>query len=164
MELNFFDCNELNILRISQMTQKTNQFNLTTKRYIEQDLINIKKNNGLINCLSVKDRFGDNGITVASVILIDKHIASIDSFLLSCRILGRGIEEAYLLFLLNNLVKMGITTVEAKYIPTKKNKQTSEFYENQGFKIIKTEESGIKIYSLELVKINKIKEYYKFIS
>jgi FkbH-like protein len=164
MELNFFDCNELNILRISQMTQKTNQFNLTTKRYIEQDLINIKKNNGLINCLSVKDRFGDNGITVASVILIDKHIASIDSFLLSCRILGRGIEEAYLLFLLNNLVKMGITTVEAKYIPTKKNIQTSEFYENQGFKLIKTEESGIKIYSLELIKINKIKEYYKFTS
>ena len=146
------------------MTQKTNQFNLTTNRYTEQDLNNIKNNNGLINCLSVKDRFGDNGITVASVILIDKNIASIDSFLLSCRILGRGIEEAYLLFLLNNLFKMGITTVEAKYIPTKKNKQTSEFYENQGFKIIKTEESGIKTYSLELVKINKIKEYYKFIS
>ena len=53
--------------------------------------------------------------------------------------------------------------MEATYIPTRKNKQTSEFYENQGFKLIKTQESGIKTYSLELVKINKIKEYYKFI-
>ena len=164
MELHVFDCNALNIIRIAQMTQKTNQFNLTTKRYSEIDLANINADNGMINCLSVKDRFGDNGITVASIILVDNHIAVIDSFLLSCRILGRGIEKAYLLSLLNKLFLRGVTKVEAKYIPSDKNKQTVEFYEGHGFILTETEESGVKNYSLELSKTYPIKNYYKFIS
>ena len=164
MELQVFDCNELNITRISQMTQKTNQFNLTTKRYSEEDLIKIKNQNSIINCLSVKDRFGDNGITVASVINIKDKIAYIDSFLLSCRILGRGIENAYLSFLLNKLYKIGIKKVESKYIPSKRNIQTSEFYDNNKFVLVKTEQSGEKHYSIELNRNFEIKKYFKFIT
>ena len=115
----------------------------------------------MVNCLGVKDRFGDNGITVASIISIHDKVASIDAFLLSCRILGRDIEKAYLFYLINELQKRGIEIVKALYIPTAKNKQTEKFYESCGFSCIQ-EENGIKQFQLELKSKIAIKPYYKF--
>lgn len=161
MELKVFKGDEYSIPRIAQMTQKTNQFNLTTPRLTEQDVWNFVHTGAMVNCLGVKDRFGDNGITVASVISIEDKLASIDAFLLSCRILGRDIEKAYLFYLMNELQTRGIEIVTALYIPTAKNKQTENFYESCGFSYIQ-EENGTKRYQMILESQIEIKPYYKF--
>lgn len=162
MELDVLQADKFTVTRIAQMTQKTNQFNLTSKRYTEDDLYQFIDDSSLVHCLSVRDKFGDNGVTVASIILINKGIAEIDSFLLSCRILGRNIENAYLNFLINMVFDNGIRIIKAKYIPTQKNRQTEFFYENNGFNIETTLENGEKSYVLELKQKREIKEYYKF--
>ncbi len=161
MVLKVFTADEYSIPRIAQMTQKTNQFNLTTPRLSEQDVWNYVHSGAMVNCLGVKDKFGDNGITVASIISIEDKLASIDAFLLSCRILGRDIEKAYLFHLINDLQERGIKTVQATYIPTAKNKQTEMFYENCGFSLQK-EVNGIKLYHKELGSKIEIKPYYRF--
>jgi FkbH-like protein len=161
MELRVFTGDEYSIPRIAQMTQKTNQFNLTTPRLTEQDLWNCLQAGAMVNCLGVKDRFGDNGITVASIISIQDNAASIDAFLLSCRILGRDIEKAYLFFLINELQTRGIEIIEASYIPTAKNKQTEKFYESCGFSCIQ-DENGTRRYQMVLKSKIEIKPYYKF--
>lgn len=162
MELDVIKADKFTVSRISQMTQKTNQFNLTTRRYSENDLYQFIENSNLVHCLSVRDKFGDNGVTVASIILIEKDIAEIDSFLLSCRILGRNIESAYLNFLINMVFDKGIRKIKAKYIPTQKNRQTEFFYLNNGFNLDATSENGEKNYILNLEQKREIKKYYKF--
>lgn len=138
-----------NMPRIAQLTQKTNQFNLTTKRYTEFDISKLNDEGNLIFCASVSDRFGDNGITAAGIILLKDHVACIDSYLLSCRILGREIEVALIKTVLNYLFWQGINTIESQYIPTLKNKQTANFYEKMGFNA-KALSDGIKEYSLTM--------------
>jgi len=162
MELEVIEANKFTIPRIAQMTQKTNQFNLSTKRYTENDLYEFINQSSLVHCLSVRDKFGDNGISVASIVFINGEVAEIDSFLLSCRILGRNIENAYVDFLINLIYDKGIKKIIAKYIPSQKNRQTESFYENNGFTLEKTFETGVKLYFLNIENKRKIKEYYKF--
>ena len=162
MELTVRFADKFTISRIAQMTQKTNQFNLTSIRYYENEIQDLINNNNLVLCLSVKDKFGDNGITVVTIIRLNGSNATIDNFLLSCRILGRGIESAVMNYLLNDLKHRGISKVFSKYIPTKKNKLTEHFYEKNGFILINTEAGGAKYYEIELKGHREIKNYYKF--
>ena len=83
--------------RISQLTQKTNQFNLTTIRYTESQIKRlIKSDDHLVYIASVNDKFGDSGLTGLCLIkFLDFDAAEIDTFLLSCRIIGRNIEYAF---------------------------------------------------------------------
>ena len=137
------------------MTQKTNQFNLTTQRLTEQDIREQIDRGWEIYCLSVSDKFGDNGITGAIFISPDHHI---DNLLLSCRILGKGIEQAFVSSILNRIRNNGIKEVTAQYVPSKKNGQTSEFYDKLGFKLISDSEN--KNYMLELSDELPIKDFY----
>ena len=162
MELKVHYADKFTIGRIAQMTQKTNQFNLTTRRYSENELQELIHNNNLVLCLNVKDKFGDNGITVVAIVIVKNTEARIENFLLSCRILGRGIESAFMDFLLNDLKQRGILKVSATYIPSKKNEQTENFYEKNGFELISTTENGTKNYTLELNGLRAIKNYYRF--
>ena len=152
--------NDFNIPRIAQMTQKTNQFNLTTKRYTESD-IRIRVEDGWdIFCISVSDRFGDNGIT--GCILLHQNV--IDSFLLSCRILGKGIEYAFLNSVLAIMKNQGVRQISAKYIPTAKNIQVADFYDKCGFSVTSLDKDGEKAYSLDLASADlSIKPYYTII-
>jgi FkbH-like protein len=164
IEISIMQAGSFTIPRIAQMTQKTNQFNLTTKRYSEADIWNFIRDGHLVNCVNVKDKFGDNGITGAIIIKINKESSSaiIDSFLLSCRILGKGIEDAFVLSVLNMLRGEDICEVKATYIPTLKNHQVSNYFERIGFTNDHISADGVKHYS---IKINeeefKIKPYYK---
>jgi FkbH-like protein len=142
--------NDSNVSRFSQMTQKTNQFNLTTKRYSEVD-INSFRNNSEIFGLRVKDKFGDSGITGLVILKLNNDEAYIDSFLLSCRILGKRIEFEFMNYILLKLIKMGVKKVTAEYIPTKKNIQTIDFFEKFNFECIHDTEN-IKKYYLKLNK------------
>mgnify|MGYP001031171987 CR=1 FL=1 len=163
MVLKVHEGNDFTLDRIASMTQKTNQFNLTTRRYNSADIKSFIDNGSLVYCLSVKDKFGDNGITVATIVHKDGNQANIDSFLLSCRILGRGIEIAFMKYVLNQLYADGITEISAVFIPSKKNVQTKDFYEKLGFNLVEEVEYGTKRYNLDLKHKLDIKEYYKFI-
>ncbi len=150
IELMVEDLNDNNIIRIVQMTQKTNQFNLTTHRYTESDIKKFREDGALINCLSAKDRFGAHGITGLIIIkfIDDRSSGMIDTLLLSCRILGKKIEEQFIIFVINKLFKKGFNKIFAEYIPTAKNSQVAEFYDKLGFKCIKVKRNGTKLYEL----------------
>jgi len=129
------NANEFTIPRISQLTLKTNQFNLTTKRYQEEDIRNFSHDDKkIVGCARVEDKFGDNGIT--GVFIIDKEDSKewiIDTFLLSCRIIGRGVEEGIINHIITLAKKNNASKIIANFIPTKKNKPSESFLPTFGF-------------------------------
>ena len=160
IEIDIISADKFNISRIAQMTQKTNQFNLTTHRYTEADIATFVERGDMIYCISVRDKFGDNGITGAIIINREGNKAIIDTLLLSCRILGKGIETAFVKTILNVIHSKGIASIEAKYIPTAKNGQVSDFYDKIGFALI-DESEGTKSYFLLMNRPLAIDNYYK---
>ena len=161
MALDVIPADVHNLPRIAQMTQKTNQFNLTTRRYSEAD-VQLRLDDGWrIYCMSVSDRFGDNGIT-GTIFLepVDDVTVSIDTLLLSCRILGKGIEEAFFKTVLNLLRLDGYRKVIAVYLPTAKNSQTADFYERMGLTCTRVANDGVKYYEMALNGVFEIKNYY----
>ena len=122
------------IPRISQLTLKTNQFNLTTKRYQEEDIKEFSNDpNFEVGCAQVLDKFGDNGITGVYILKKNENFWIIDTFLLSCRIMGRGVENAILAEILKSAKQNGINEIKAKFIPTEKNKPAENFLSEFGF-------------------------------
>ncbi|MBR73433.1 MAG: hypothetical protein CL872_00610, partial [Dehalococcoidaceae bacterium] len=133
------------IPRISQLTLKTNQFNLTTKRYQEEDIRNLSNNKEcVVGCAQVSDKFGDNGITGVYIIDKKESIWFIDTFLLSCRVMGRGVENAILSQILIDAKNNGVKEIHAEFIPTQKNKPAENFLSDFGFK----KEGSVWIYKL----------------
>ena len=127
--------NKFLIPRISQLTLKTNQFNLTTKRYQEEEIENLSNNtNYEVGCAQVIDKFGDNGITGAFIVKKNEKVWVIDTFLLSCRIMGRGVENAILSEILKQAKNNDIDEIKAEFIPTEKNQPAENFLANYGFK------------------------------
>ena len=161
MQLDIIPADEHNLPRIAQMTQKTNQFNLTTRRYTEADVQQRLDQGWRVFCMSVRDRFGDSGIT-ATIFLepTDDTTVNIDTLLLSCRILGKGIEEAFIKTVFNLLRLDGYRRITADYLPTAKNGQTADFYDRMGMTLEATDEAGAKHYSMALSDMFEIKNYY----
>jgi len=128
--------NDFTIPRISQLTLKTNQFNLTTKRYQEEDIRKFaNSSNKIVGCAQVEDKFGDNGITSVFIINKDNSLEwSIDTFLLSCRVMGRKVEDAILSTILQKAKDSGVQKINGNYIPTKKNMPCEKFLADNGFK------------------------------
>ncbi len=126
--------NEFTIPRLAQLTQKTNQFNMTTKRYTQADMeIMAHSESFLVLSCQALDRFGDNGITGLCIAKKEGDEAFIDTYLLSCRILGRNIEYALIQHVVSRLFEEGIRKVSASFIQTEKNKANEDFYEKAGF-------------------------------
>lgn len=129
--------NEFSIPRISQLSQKTNQFNMTTRRYLEDDIIRFNSNKEyLVLSAKVIDKFGDYGLT--GVVIIQKKDPEwiIDTFLLSCRVLGRKVEEAILSNLIKAAKKQKIQKLIGQFIKTEKNIPAENFYKKNYFKFI----------------------------
>lgn len=130
------------IPRISQLTLKTNQFNMTTRRYSEKEIGRLSQE-GRVFSVHVKDKWDDHGIV--GVLIVEKGSSQwrIDTFLLSCRVIGRGIEDQMVAFVLK---QAGASQVIGEFIPTDKNAPAQGFYAKQGFK--KEENSGpVEIWS-----------------
>ena len=161
LQLDIMPADEHNLPRIAQMTQKTNQFNLTTRRYGESEVQKCLDEGWRVYCMSVKDRFGDNGIT-GTIFLkqLDDVTMSIDTLLLSCRILGKGIEEAFVKTVFNLLRLDGYRRLVAEYLPTARNGQTADFYDRMGMTCMATGEDGCKHYEMALEQVMEIKNYY----
>jgi len=119
--------------RAAQLTQRTNQFNFTTLRRTEQDLQNLTAS-GELECrtIEVSDRFGDYGLTGVVLFKAEGDALDIDTFLLSCRVLGRGVEHRVLSMLAAEAAGRGLSHVVARLIPTVKNQPAREFLESIG--------------------------------
>ena len=151
--------------RIAQLTQKTNQFNLTTYRYTESQVQQFMAEEKYdVYFMFVKDKFGDNGLTGVCITRQDENDPNnriIDSLLMSCRIIGRNIEFVYCSHIISDLAVRGYQTVSAEFIHTSKNAQVENFYEKIGFTLIGNNQES-KQYSLNMANFKPSKvEYIK---
>ena len=144
IRLTILPVNDITLPRVAQMTQKTNQFNLTTHRYTEQDLRTMLANGAEIWTLSVADKFGDSGVTGTMMITID---GVIDTLLLSCRVLGKGIEEVFVKYVMAQTKHIEL---RANYIKTAKNTLVESFYDKMGFELF-AEDGVIKQYRIAII-------------
>lgn len=136
IKLKIKKASDFTIPRISQLTLKTNQFNLTTKRYQDEDIKKFLDGGHWVGCAQVEDKFGDSGITGVFIVKKNDTEWFIDTFLLSCRIMGRGIEDGILAQILKKAKESGVKTVMGEFIPTKKNTPSENFLSDYGFKKI----------------------------
>jgi FkbH-like protein len=142
------------IPRMSQLSQKTNQFNLTTKRYTDADIKNfIEDPNSNVYAFSVSDKFGTSGITGLGIVNENgsSETAEIDTLLMSCRIIGRNIEYAFINYIIDRRKEKNIFCLKAKYIKTQKNEQVKEFYDKCAFKLTDSTDS-VRKYTLDVSK------------
>jgi FkbH-like protein len=122
------------IPRIAQLIGKTNQFNLTTRRYSEPTVRALAAStDAAVYGVRVRDRFGDHGLVGVAIIVKEASVWKIDTFLLSCRVLGRGVETALLSVLTATARAEGADAIRGMYIPTAKNAPASDFYAQHGF-------------------------------
>lgn len=145
------------ISRMAQLTQKTNQFNLTTRRYTESDIRKfIDSSESIVFTCSASDKYGSSGVTGLAIINVDKmdKTASIDTFLMSCRIIGRNVEHVLFDYLVTELKTIGIKTIFANYIQTQKNSQVCRFYALKGFNRVGEDNSLTENAILYKININ----------
>jgi FkbH-like protein len=145
-----------NIERVVQMLGKTNQFNVTTRRHSLEEVTRMAATQGAV-CLTLRlvDKFGDQGIVGVLLAVPTTEDATgtllVDSFLVSCRALGRGVEEVLWSQLTTRAAAAGFKRINAEYIPTAKNGLVAQIFERLGLAVV--EESGAgKKYRLEPVK------------
>jgi len=155
MKLIIGQADPLSIPRLAQQTQKTNQFNLTTKRYTEANIQSfVISNQHHVLWLRVTDKFGDMGIVGTCILFSEGSKVKIDTFLMSCRALGREIECQFLDEICLFSKEKGFNIIEGVFIPTSKNSQTEDFFLNNGFELVQKNEDGSKIFTLDLEKFS----------
>lgn len=141
---------DLPLARVAQLTQKTNQFNLTTRRYTEAELAALTKKGARIFAGDVRDRFGEYGTVVLAIITSAGSDAFLDTFLMSCRVMGRGVENVFFEHILNKLAASHVSRIQASFIPTTKNKPAADFLPSCGFTPERTGAKHEIVYSLAL--------------
>lgn len=136
MRVRFDD--RVHLARIAQLTQKTNQFNLTTRRYGEEQVrAFMDGERSFVASFSLADVFGDSGLVGVAIVTPDGSDAlAVDTFLMSCRVIGRGAETAFLRSVLEACRARGARRVLARYEPTPKNAQVAGFWEQCGFRAL----------------------------
>jgi FkbH-like protein len=151
-EVEIAPVNALTVARAAQLTQKTNQFNLTTRRYTEQQIAEMAgAGNWRVWSLRVKDRYADNGLVGLAITRVEGDVSEIDTFLMSCRVIGRTVETALLAHLAADARERGAKVLRGWYLPTKKNMPAGEFYSSHGFEVAERTEEGA-LWKLDLVE------------
>lgn len=134
VEVRLSDAQPADIARLSQITLRTNQFNMTTVRLQEQDVRRLVDDPAsAVLAIRSADRFGDNGLVGAVFTRRAGGVTTIDNFLLSCRVFSRGIEQTCLAAVLGRAWEEGSTQVVARYRRSPKNGKVAEFYPRAGF-------------------------------
>jgi FkbH-like protein len=135
--------NALTLARVAQLTQKTNQFNLTTKRYTEQQIAELaKRPDWRVLSIQVRDRYADNGLVGVAIVHDEEGVCEIDTFLMSCRVIGRTVETALVAALGEEARARGARRLEGWFLPTKKNAPAKDFYRNHGFRLVAETPAG----------------------
>lgn len=129
--------------RISQLTNKSNQFNLTTRRYTQAQIEEAAADPMKITLYGkLADKFGDNGVVSVVIGSRKENALHIDLWLMSCRVLKRDMEYAMMDELVSKCMAAGIRRIVGYYYPTRKNGMVCDFYENQGFSQISADDMG----------------------
>lgn len=137
MKATYHSFDEQSYARIAQLTQRSNQFHLRSIRYSESDIEQIAKNDNYLTLyFTLKDQFGGYGIVAVVILEKQEQAVFVDTLLMSCRVLKRGMEE----FLFNTIVETvqnaGYACIEAEYLPTPKNRMVQDLYPRFGFQEI----------------------------
>ena len=131
--------------RVVQLCQRTNQFNLTTKRYSRDELAtHLPSSASTLLLFRLADRFGDYGIVGFCLAVNEGISARIDTFLISCRALGRGVETIALALCVEKVALKGAKVIIGNYLPTKKNSQVANFYQCHGFTQLEKVENAMQ--------------------
>jgi FkbH-like protein len=142
---------DVDIPRITQLVNKTNQFNLTTRRYTETQIRGWMKNSSTLT-FSVKlgDRFSQYGLISVFMATMEKNDLNIDTWLMSCRVLKRGVERALFQRILQGVMNLPLQRILGRYVPTAKNAMVADFYPQLGFTLEKTEHDGSTLWVFDL--------------
>ncbi|MFI9387646.1 HAD-IIIC family phosphatase [Kutzneria sp. NPDC052558] len=148
-----FAAGEQEVNRVAQLSLRTNQFNLTTRRLQPADVqALIRDPDALVLALRTADRFGDNGLVGAVLAHRETDTLHIDNFLLSCRVFARGVEQSALSVLLRHARDTGAGSVVGTYRSTAKNGKVREFYPRNGFSTV-TDDGAEAVFRHDLVDI-----------
>jgi FkbH-like protein len=131
--------------------QKTNQFNVTTRRHGEAELRRLATPpHGDVFAIRVRDTLGDAGVVGVVVARYEADTAVVDSFLLSCRVIGRGVEGALLAELGRRARAHGCTRLDGEFIPTDRNAPARELFDKHGFAVVEDLGGGHRRYRYDL--------------
>ncbi len=147
------------IPRVAQLTQRSNQFNLRTIRYSEEEIKSVAESNDYFTLsFTLEDKFGDNGLI--SMIILKKHNSSlfIDTWIMSCRVLKRSMENFVLNQIVNYALELGYNELIGEYIPTAKNSMVKEHYQKLGFKRLDIDK---ELFYLDLGNYTELKTFIK---
>ena len=137
--------------RIAQLTNKSNQFNLTTKRYTQEEIEKAASAKNTITLYGkLEDRFGDNGIVSITIAELNGEEADIILWLMSCRVLKRNMEQAMMDELVRKSLNSGIKRINGYYYPTAKNAMVKNFYSDMGFLKVEEKEDGCTKWVLDI--------------
>jgi FkbH-like protein len=154
MEVEIGEADSKSIARIAQLTQKTNQFNLTSRRYSEQEISALRQQmQWRVYWLRSRDRFGDNGIVGVAIAKLDATTCLIDTLLLSCRVIGRTIEAAMLAEIAEEARGHGARFLRGYFIPTAKNAPAKDFYSLHGFTCEEATSDGASLWRLDMTEM-----------
>ncbi len=133
--------------RLTQLINKTNQFNLTTRRYTQSEVEALVGDKGYITLYaSLADKFGDNGITAALIAKLEGDTAAIELWVMSCRVFKRDLEKAVFDRLVAQCRALGVGRITGRYLPTAKNLFCKDFYATIGFEPTGGSDAGEKDY------------------
>lgn len=131
------------LTRIAQLSNKTNQFHLTARRYTQPELETMMKDPAYLTLYGrLKDRFGDNGVVTAVIGRMEGRECRIELWMMSCRVLKRGLEDAVLDVLVQHCMEKGADRLRGYYYPTAKNGMVRDFYAQMGFEKVLEDEKG----------------------
>ncbi len=151
MEVTIAPVEKASLVRAAQLTQKTNQFNVTTIRYTEAQItMRMSRPEWHLATVSVRDRFGESGIVGFLMAQASGKSFVIDSFLLSCRVIGRTVETAMLAHLCEEAGKRNLMELHGRIIPTAKNTPVRQLFQQHGFDKTSETESGESFWKLLL--------------
>jgi len=141
---------EKHSLRAVQLLQKTNQFNLTSRRYSENGLLDLIESGAMVYLASLQDSYGDYGRVALAIIVVFDGQPRIDTYLMSCRAMGRKAETVFFSWLLQRLAESGFTTVRAEFVPSSRNQVCAGFLSEHGFKPVDGANGGGQVYERKL--------------
>jgi FkbH-like protein len=141
----------LHLPRIAQLVGKTNQFNLTTRRHGLAELQSFMSSDSHVTrYLKLSDRLADHGLVAVLIAVIDNGVIDIDTFLMSCRVIGRTAEAQMLAHVSAEAERIGCHTIHGTYVPTAKNPIVSDLYERFGFTQIGSDDDGTTRWEYDL--------------
>lgn len=152
------------IPRLAQLTEKTNQFNLRTVRYTQEQVARfVSSPNHIVLSLEAKDRFGEYGLVGLAIVGKESPRWFIDTLLLSCRVIGKGVEKCLLSKIIEEARKSNAGSILGEYIPTGKNTPAASFYGENGFELLERRDAGQEKWIFDINKTYAPPEWIRLV-